>query len=196
MVFIYILKLENGKYYVGKSLNPIKRLENHFNENGSDWTKENKPIEVLNVFEGDNFDEDKYVKKYMSEFGIDNVRGGSYSKMNISFQDRKVIENEIRGSTDKCFKCGSSSHFVRDCDAKKDVSGKYLNVKQRKVRRPCVSCGGDHKIIECPNPGNICYRCGKSDHWRIRCTSDYDINGYELKYDIISTIGSMLYNLI
>ena len=205
MVFIYILKLENNKYYVGKSKNPVKRLEDHFgvdSRTGSFWTKKHKPIEVLNVFEGDDFDEDKYVKKYMAEFGIDNVRGGSYCKNDISFQERNLIENEIKGSTDKCFRCGRSSHFAKDCYAKTDVDGKYItNSKVRtkvktKVRRPCVSCGGDHKILECPRPGNMCYRCGRPDHWKIRCTEDFDINGYELKYDLVSTIGSWLYNKI
>ena len=39
MVFIYILELENKKYYVGKSANPNFRLEQHFNLSGSQWTK-------------------------------------------------------------------------------------------------------------------------------------------------------------
>ena len=32
---IYILKLENKKYYVGKSHNPIYRIQNHYENNGS-----------------------------------------------------------------------------------------------------------------------------------------------------------------
>ena len=35
MVFIYTLKLIQGKYYVGKTNNPSFRLDNHFNSNGS-----------------------------------------------------------------------------------------------------------------------------------------------------------------
>jgi predicted GIY-YIG superfamily endonuclease len=31
MKFIYILELENNKYYVGKTTNPYFRLEQHFN---------------------------------------------------------------------------------------------------------------------------------------------------------------------
>ena len=33
MVNIYILKLENNKYYIGKSNKPIDRINNHFNNN-------------------------------------------------------------------------------------------------------------------------------------------------------------------
>jgi len=47
MVFIYILQLEKGKYYIGKTNNPQFRLETHFNSNGSEWTKIYKPLKVL-----------------------------------------------------------------------------------------------------------------------------------------------------
>ena len=35
MVFIYVLELENKKYYIGKTNNPKFRLDQHFNLNGS-----------------------------------------------------------------------------------------------------------------------------------------------------------------
>jgi len=35
MVYIYILELENYKYYVGKTTNPNFRIDSHFNSNGS-----------------------------------------------------------------------------------------------------------------------------------------------------------------
>ena len=49
MVFIYAIKLEQGKYYVGKTNNPQFRIESHFNSNGSEWTKIYKPIKVLEL---------------------------------------------------------------------------------------------------------------------------------------------------
>lgn len=36
MVFIYVLQLEQGKYYVGKTNNPNFRLTSHFQSNGSE----------------------------------------------------------------------------------------------------------------------------------------------------------------
>ena len=63
MVFIYILQLEKGKYYVGKTNNPQFRLESHFNSNGSEWTKMYKPKKVLEIKPNcDDYDEDKYTK--------------------------------------------------------------------------------------------------------------------------------------
>ena len=39
MVTIYVLKLQGNKYYVGKTINPTYRLDDHFSEGGSAWTK-------------------------------------------------------------------------------------------------------------------------------------------------------------
>jgi len=46
MVFIYILKLEDNKYYIGKTDNPEFRLDAHFNYAGSSWTKKYKPFKL------------------------------------------------------------------------------------------------------------------------------------------------------
>ena len=76
MVFIYVLQLEDKKFYIGKTDNPQFRLNSHFNYNGSAWTKKYKPIKVLKLIpDCDNFDEDKYTKIYMDKKCINNLRG-------------------------------------------------------------------------------------------------------------------------
>ena len=76
MVTIYILQLQDNKYYIGKTTQPEIRLESHFNSNGSSWTKKYKPIKVIDlIHDCDDFDEDKYTLKYMQKYGINNVRG-------------------------------------------------------------------------------------------------------------------------
>lgn len=49
MTNIYVLKLEQNKYYIGKSNNIDIRLNDHMNGNGSQWTKKYKPIEITEV---------------------------------------------------------------------------------------------------------------------------------------------------
>ena len=49
MVYIYSLKLQNNKFYVGKTDNPNFRLENHFDAAGSSWTKKYSPISIHEV---------------------------------------------------------------------------------------------------------------------------------------------------
>ena len=77
MTNIYVLRLAEGKFYIGKSGLPENRILDHFSLCGSVWTRKYNPVEVVEIMKGDNFDEDKITKKYMSTHGIDNVRGGS-----------------------------------------------------------------------------------------------------------------------
>lgn len=113
---IYILALENGYYYIGKSDNIQRRFSDHLNGHGSFWTKKHKPlhiiIEHLNV---SPFDEDKYVKEYMSRYGIDKVRGGSYVTDELTSEQINILTHEIRNATDVCIKCGLKGHFAKNC---------------------------------------------------------------------------------
>lgn len=127
---IYILELNENKYYIGKTKNPSFRIDEHFNQNGSEWTKKYKPIKILeNIQNCDSYDEDKYVIKYMKIYGIENVRGGSFSKFNLSDSDIGVLNKMIKGATDKCFKCGASDHFIKNCKEAKLCDILNANIK-------------------------------------------------------------------
>jgi len=72
-MYIYVLLLEEDHVYVGRTNNPNARLDEHFQGGGAAWTKRFPPTEVIECVEGDIYDEDKYVKKYMALFGIEKV---------------------------------------------------------------------------------------------------------------------------
>ena len=36
---VYVLKLEDDRYYVGESISPDTRIQNHFKGKGSAWTR-------------------------------------------------------------------------------------------------------------------------------------------------------------
>lgn len=145
MTNIYILQCQKGKYYIGKSSNPDKRIDQHFQGKGSAWTKKYKPIEVIEIIKNcDQWDEDKYTKIYMSKMGINNVRGGTYSQIKLSSFQIEIIKNEIIGATEKCFKCGKEGHYSDQCPDQ--CSGQ----KRYKTKKRCSRCRRiGHNIRRC-----------------------------------------------
>jgi hypothetical protein len=149
MVFIYILQLEQGKYYVGKTTNCAFRLEQHFASCGSVWTKKYKPINILELISNcDNYDEDKHTVKCMEKYGINNVRGGSFCEIKLSDNNIFTLKQMIKGVTDKCYICGKTDHFANDC---KNVSIKTPKIPTININEKC----------DCPTSYFSSHRRGK-----------------------------------
>ncbi len=135
MSVIYVLKLNDGKYYVGRTTNLDKRIRDHKNGYGSAWTKKYGFIELIDTIHVDSpFYEDMIVKTMMHTHGIENVRGGSYSQILLQKEQYDQLRREINGATDKCFKCGGD-HFVVDC--KKDTERELDNLLREAIDIGC-----------------------------------------------------------
>ena len=52
MGFVYTLKLEAGRWYVGFTENLEQRVCQHFLGRGADWTRIWKPLSLFSVVEG------------------------------------------------------------------------------------------------------------------------------------------------
>lgn len=134
----------SNKFYVGKTHNIATRLNDHiFLSKGSDWTTIYKPTSISEIIPNcDAFDEDKYTLKYMKDYGIDNVRGGSFSEIELSEETKRFIAKMISGATNCCFQCGSKDHFVKDCP-------KNINAPKKVYK--CYICDStDHFANNCP----------------------------------------------
>lgn len=156
---IYVLELEGGKWYVGKTTNLESRLDAHMSGMGSEWTKLHKPLKMEHSFIGDKFDEDKTTKQYMEKYGIDNVRGGAYVLPKLTKEQKKLLSLELNMAADKCLKCGKTGHFSKQCKAMLST-------------RKSIPASGTQNTL--------CVRCGRKSHSIEDCYAKKDIDDYEL----------------
>lgn len=62
----------------------------------------------------------------MSKYGIDNVRGGSYTSIELDEISLLTLQKELWHSKNLCTRCGRNTHFAKDCYAKIDIDGNIL----------------------------------------------------------------------
>ena len=185
MVTIYILQCENERYYVGKTYRPISdRIEEHFNNNGSEWTKKYKPIKMIEfISDADEFDEDKYTKIYMAKYGINKVRGGSYTQISLPESDIIMLNKEICSASNLCFKCKKSGHFMKDCSDRSDRSDRSdLNVNGSIFSVISNIFKNIFNIDYTSDEDNesVCFRCKRIGHFTKNCYAFTDKFGKKL----------------
>lgn len=136
MLKIYVLKCYDNKYYVGKTRKNVDErfLEHLCNDNSCSFTMKHKPMKIIDHYEtNDPLDEDKTTKKYMMEYGIDNVRGGSYTKLELEDWQIKSLNHEFVSTNDLCYKCKLSGHFAKDCGNNEIVN--YINEIDNEIKK-------------------------------------------------------------
>lgn len=82
--YIYVLKLVEDRYYVGRTSNILKRIEEHFTVGGSIYTKKYKPLKIIEVTEElTNEDERFKTLEIMEKYGWEKVRGACWCSLEI-----------------------------------------------------------------------------------------------------------------
>jgi len=160
MFYIYLLKCNNNKYYVGRtSKNVDARYQEHQIGIGSNWTSRYRPISIMWVksTNNDNLELAKTLE-CMKKYGIHNVRGGPHCWMVFRESNVRRIYDQLRSI---CFRCGNPGHFAANCDN-------------------CYQCGkSGHDTADCcfrcgwpghePRDCNNCFICGRWGHYAIDC---------------------------
>jgi predicted GIY-YIG superfamily endonuclease len=87
--WLYVLRLQEGKYYVGKTSreDPHERIKEHMQGfYSAQWVKKYKPIEPTEILDIGNLTDSEADKlenyrtlQYMKKYGYQNVRGGKFN---------------------------------------------------------------------------------------------------------------------
>jgi NAD-dependent DNA ligase/predicted GIY-YIG superfamily endonuclease len=94
---IYILGLEDEKYFVGTTTNSSFTLKSYLNNNKAAWTQKYKPLRVTRFIEDCyDYEEDIVTLNLMKIYGIANVRGGSYANVNLDKTTLDIIKQKIK----------------------------------------------------------------------------------------------------
>ena len=125
---VYVLELENGKYYIGESINPKNRIRQHFEGRGSLYTRLYPPIQSIKPFTNKQevLCELSETIQRMAYHGIDNVRGSLFTKENLNIYDKVMAAQLYCEMNNLCRKCGSNDHFINQCESLNKEPWVYL----------------------------------------------------------------------
>ncbi len=141
---IYILKCQDNKFYIGKTSQIVEnRFNQHLNDKSCSWTTKYPPIKIIETFDLiDDLDEDNYTLRYMKKYGINNVRGGTFSQINLPLNQYQTLTKMIRHSDNKCFRCNKSGHYANKCN---EILF-YTTIDCHNIEiRPVISIGGKYE---------------------------------------------------
>jgi predicted GIY-YIG superfamily endonuclease len=95
--YIYVLELIDNRYYVGRTGNILKRIEEHFTGCGSIYTMKYNPIKVIEVVEElTKKDERNKTLEMMSKYGWEKVRGAGWCSLEINKPNDKYKNKKTR----------------------------------------------------------------------------------------------------
>ena len=96
---IYILQLEHGYWYIGRTTNIQRRYIQHTSGKGAKWTFLHKPIKIHETIPlKSEQHEDGLTIEYMKKYGIRNVRGGRFCQVELKHYNISEIERLIAKS--------------------------------------------------------------------------------------------------
>ncbi len=138
LTYVYVIECENNKYYV--DIYYSDRILQHGPE--QEIIKQNiikyekvlkyKPIKII-IFNYDahNININQHVKTYMRQYGINNVRGGDYSDLELSDKIINKLNFELLGKNtgsnwDYCFHCMKAHNNNNDCLGKNIDTSNFL----------------------------------------------------------------------
>lgn len=116
-IYICVISQDVGKYYICKTNTANFEIRDIYKtEKAKEWILNYKPRKIVErIHSLDPWDEDKITLKYMDKYGIENVRGGSFSSAKLAPEEIATIRTMISGAHGKCTICGNTDHYKTTC---------------------------------------------------------------------------------
>ena len=188
--YIYVLLLNEDKYYVGRTYDVDRRIKEHTQKSGgAEWTSKYGVVKEMYRKESDNaMDEDKEVESLMIKYGIDSVRGGIYSKIQLDQPTKDLLQKKIWHAQDKCLQCGGIGHYIKDCPssntttkpAVKFTEGESVKFTEGESDKRGRATFVKKEVKEVAKPKRLCTRCGRNSHNVDKCYAKTHLDGKPL----------------
>jgi len=118
-IYIYTIRQECGKYFIGKTNRATITIDDilqNAKETQNKWVIQYKPAQIIELIHSlDTWDENKITLKYMDKYGIENVRGGSFSSSVLSTSELATIRAMIANAKGICTICDIQGHTKTNC---------------------------------------------------------------------------------
>lgn len=134
-IYLYVLELEEGRFYVGLTGDLDRRLEDHKSGIGAEWTRQYRPLRRIHGVNTGTQDEsrakameDEATIVLMSEHGIDRVRGGHFCQ---SDQAQAEAALRAKGAWDRINQAQAQKTAGKGDVSWSDALDEFLNVAVR-----------------------------------------------------------------
>jgi len=141
--WVYVLRLQDDRRYVGWSADPETRIASHFLGRGSHWTQTHPPVAVESIQPGDTTLENVITIAMMAKHHWRNVRGGLYREVNMPCAPRPIL---------KAYALNSPTPAPAPVDAR-ELCGHSVTVERVNEREWRARVSGSKAAKECPLKG-------------------------------------------
>jgi len=119
---VYVLALQKGGVYGGKSRDIDARVQQHCNGVGSNWCRhedgviaERAPVVAGSLLDAASWEMNETVAQMLIH-GYENVRGWEFSSCGpLTSHECDTIKTIVMGQGDMCRRCGGEGHFATNC---------------------------------------------------------------------------------
>lgn len=164
---VYVIECCLGKLYVGRCASDRlrTRLAEHRAGQGAAWTRRFPAVRIIySRRSNDPLDEDRKVLELMRIHGVSNVRGGTYSQVELPRRQITSILEQLDHAAGRCIVCGDHGHYARECMA--DIQD---------GENEC-----DETESSDESESDVCFRCGRKGHWIRYCVARTHVDGTTL----------------